>query len=207
MRDLQLLAGGDRLLVLLHGHGDDPGLLATRRPELDPQATWTVAVPTGPVVLPDGAPAWFDDGSPADADRLRAALGAALTEAGRASGTDPATAVVVGWSQGAAAALTLATAEGWPRVAAVAAVAGWLPTLDDVAWSPDPGATVLGVHGVDDEVVPLPAGRAAARLLARAGAAVTWTEHDAGHELTPAMLADVAAWLDRIAAGERPTDA
>ena len=203
----RLLDGGDRLLVLLHGHGDDPAALADRRDELDPAHRWTVAVPRGPVDLDDGGPAWFADGGVADAERLRTTLDGALTSAAEATGLATAEAVVLGWSQGAAAALALVAADGWPRVAGVAAVAGWIPHLDGVAWAPDPGAVVLGVHGTDDEVVALPAGRSAARLLSRAGAAVTWREHDAGHELTSAMLADVAWWLDELAADARPSDA
>lgn len=196
---LELRPGGRRLLVVLHGHGDDPAGMAAHAERLDPDRRWTVAVPRGPVTLPDGSPAWFDVGDEADARRLLDHLAAVLDEAAEICGVPAAEAVVLGYSQGAAAALTLVAGEGAPEVAAVAGIAGWLPTLDGVAWAPRASSAVLLVHGADDEVVPLPLGRSAARFLERAGVAVTWRELDAGHVVTPAMLDEVGTWLASLA--------
>lgn len=187
--------GSHRLLVVLHGHGDDPAELLDRLAPLDLGSHVTLVAPTGPVTLADGRPAWFDDGSEADTTRLLAHLRDALDEAGRTTGLPSEEAVVLGYSQGAAAALTLAAADAAPRVAAVAGIAGWLPTLDGLTWTPRPDVDVLLVHGVDDEVVPLPLGRSAARFLERGGVAVTWCELDADHAVGPDALELVAAWL------------
>ena len=74
-------------------------------------------------------------------------------------------------------------------------MAGWLPSFEGVVWRPRPGLPTLVVLGEDDEVVPLPLGRSAARHLERSGVDVTWRAHEVGHELTPEVLADVATWL------------
>lgn len=192
---VDLHPGGDRLLVLLHGHADDPADLVAHVARIDPGRRCTVAIPVGPVTLADGRPAWFADGGEDDAERLLRHLRSVLEVAGRATGLPPDRAVVLGFSQGAAAAMALVAAEGMPTVAAVIGIAAWLPTLDGVAWSPRPGPEVLLVHGTDDEVVPTPMGRSAARFLERSGLDVTWHELDGGHAVTDAALDAVSAWL------------
>lgn len=194
--DPVVLPGLPRVLVVLHGHGDDPAALVPRRNELDPHGRWTVVVPTGPVRLADGSPAWFDEGDAADVARLRHAVTGAIGAGAAAAGAAPEDVVVVGWSQGGAVALALAAWPEGPTVAAVAAVAGWLPGFEGVTWAARPGLPVLVVHGEDDEVVPLPMGRSAARHLERSGAEVALRLHPVGHQLTTDMLADVARWLD-----------
>lgn len=188
--------------MALHGHADDPADLAGAVADLATGSDRVLVAPTGPVVLADGTRAWFAEGDDGEGARLLDHLGAVLDEAAQAHGADPTQAVLVGFSQGAAAALTAAVAEGGPRLGAVAAVAGWLPDLDGVAWAPRPDVPVLLVHGTDDEVVPLPLGRSAARYLERSGAPVTWREHEAGHRLTAPMVADVATWLHGLDQGE-----
>jgi phospholipase/carboxylesterase len=191
-----VVPGGDRVLVVLHGHGDDPALLAHRRDELDPDHRATLVAPSGPVALEGGGRAWFHDhGAPGDGDALVAAVDHAIDEGIARATTGPATVALVGWSQGGAAALAYAVRASAPRLAGVATIAGWLPPVDGLEWAPRPDLRVLMVHGEDDEVVPLPLGRSAARFLEREGAEVTWATRPAGHRLEPAMTATVAAWL------------
>ena len=107
--------------------------------------------------------------------------------------------VVLGWSQGAAAALALALRRDVAvRPAVVIGLAAWLPNEPGITWdfpaAAQDGLRVLLVHGRDDEVVAVEQGRSAYRVLDRSGVDVTWTEIDAGHDLG-ALLATVPGWL------------
>ena len=161
-----------------------------------------MVVPAGPIELPEGGFAWFgEEGSAADAEAMVATIDAAVAEGSVRATTDSNPKVVlVGYSQGAASALSYAVRAGAPPLAGVATVAGWLPTLEGLDWAPRQGLPVLMVHPVDDEVVPLPLGRSSARFLEREGADLAWEEVEGDHRLTRSMTAAVASWLTDLAA-------
>lgn len=177
----------DRLLVALHGHGDDPSEFSAAIAPLAESSARALVVPPGPVRSAGGR-AWFpslaDDDGPALAptlDRLDAMISAA---------GDPADIVLLGWSQGAATALATVLRLGAairPRL--VVALAAWLPNEPDVAWdiAAAQSTRFLLVHGVDDPVVPVEQGRSAARVLERAGLDVSIVEVAAAHDL-PLLL-------------------
>jgi predicted esterase len=178
-------------LIALHGHGDEPDAFGARiQPWFSPLAA-EIVTPPGPIALDTGR-AWFNDGSPGELTALVAALDDTL------EGPDD---VIVGWSQGTAAALAYAMHEPTRPVHALAGIAGWFPTLDGHHLAATPGLSLLLVHGDDDEVVDPMLGRSAARLAERNGADVRWSTIDAGHELD-AAIPTVLSWL---AARERPT--
>jgi phospholipase/carboxylesterase len=197
--------GASRLLVVLHGHGDDPTALADLVEPLlgGPAATGrtALAAPTGPTTTARGGPAWFPTVSGDHGPPLAAALDAledALDEAASAVGSSADATLVLGSSQGAATALALAfRARARRRPAAVAGLAAWLPHEPDVVWASTgtPVVPVLLAHGEDDDVVPLVQGRAAARALERWGVPVGLHVHPGGHRLPPAVLADAVRWL------------
>lgn len=212
-----------RLLVVLHGHGDDPQGLADLVVAHVAGPRDAVVAPVGPCAAP-GGPAWFppaDDptraaerprhevGEPAGvrdpatvttATATLEALAATVDDAAAHTGAGRAGTVLVGYSQGAAAALALAFATPGPAPAAtVVGIAGWLADPPELVWDlARPGTRVLLVHGADDEVVPVLAGRAAARALGRHGVDVTFTERPGGHELDADVLTTVRSWLDRV---------
>lgn len=178
-----------RSVVALHGHDDDP---ATIRPWVARLAgTSPLQVPAGPVRVEDGGRAWFSTGAPGELATMAAAIDGAID----AAAEPPADVVLVGWSQGAAAALAFALRPEAPRLAAVIALAGWLPDLHGIEWSPTDETPILLLHGADDEVVPPLQGRSAARFLERSGANVTWEEVEGDHHVTEAMLDAAARWL------------
>lgn len=207
-------------VVLLHGHDDDPDRFADLAAGLVPPAA-SVVVPRGPLATGGGRAAWFEsvDGEP-DPDQVAQALGA-VDEAVAAAGPEPV--VLGGFSQGAALALlwlvgtrplpaghadtarteTAGTAVG--RIAGLFAIAGWIPDVAgvDLDLGRAAGTPVLVGHGEDDEVVPAPLGRGAARALERHAADVTRAERPVGHSLEP-FLPDLRAWLRDLAAAPSP---
>ncbi|CAN5717555.1 alpha/beta fold hydrolase [soil metagenome] len=206
--------GAARLLVLLHGWSADEHDMAGLGRRLDPDGTWLVVAPRGPVVVGRDRYAWFardadDEIEPAS---LRAGLDAVdelIDELCAARHLDRAKAVVGGFSQGAATALVLARRPSpRPRPAGVLCLSGFLAAVD----APDLGldgegaadVAVLVQHGTDDDVVPALLGRAVARLCQRTGTPVVHEEHPMGHETSDASRAAAAGWLAAIAAGDRP---
>jgi len=199
--------GERRTLVVLHGYEDEPvGRLV---PE-DLDERWEVVEPRGPVELA-GGPAWFasDEDGPVDADLVRS-----LDQLDELTATAPADAplVVGGSSQGAAVALAWALREGPGRrvPAGVFSVNGWLPAPASFGYEPDrlvtAGTRVLVVGSADDEVVPVQAGRSAARYLERSGVEVTWVELVAGHRVGPEAVAALGSWLRSLPAAVIGTD-
>ncbi len=57
------------------------------------------------------------------------------------------------------------------------------------------GTSALVAAGARDPLIPTAQPERLARILAAAGADVTYRVADAGHELAPSDLADAAAWL------------
>jgi len=198
-----------RLLVLLPGFGDEPGVFTQHLSTLDPDGRWQVVVVRPPLETLDG-PAWFrvEEDGPVAADITASVshLTATCDEALARLDLDPAHLVVAGYSQGGALALAAATdPSSTLRPAALAVLASYLPHRGD---DQDPallaGRPVLVAHGVDDEVVDPLLGRSAARALERAGAEVTWAEVDGGHELRPHLVERLRGWLDGLPAPEVP---
>lgn len=179
-------------LVVLHGHGDEPSAIRSWASEMAGEET--LCLPPGPLEVPGGGLAWFDAGEPGDLERLVAELDAGLLATPGQTRSD----VVVGWSQGAAAGLAYTMRPDAPEVVGVVVLAGWLPELDGMTWVVRPHLPVLVVHGSDDEVVPVQAGKSAARVLERWGADVTWHEIPGGHTVSVEMVRVVKDWLEFI---------
>lgn len=192
MRPVPTVEGGRRLLVLLHGHGDEPERFLAHLATIDPGRRFTTVAPRGPTAGQGDAPSWFDDDT--DGATLVAAVQERIERAAAGTGLEASEAIVLGYSQGAAAALAVA-ASGAVPLGGIAVVAGWLPNLAGLVLAPAEGLEVLAVHGTDDEIVPAPAGRSAARFFERSGCVVDWREVEAGHVLDATLLAPVARWL------------
>jgi len=103
---------------------------------------------------------------------------------------------LVGFSQGAA--LTYAFGLQHPeRVQALAGLAGFLPegSADLAVGQPLLDKPVFVVHGVQDELVPVEKARFAVQILERAGASVTYCEHDVGHKLDAGCFRGLGAFF------------
>jgi predicted esterase len=84
----------------------------------------------------------------------------------------------------------------------VVALAAWLPDEPGLGWdfhgAAASGVRVLLVHGTEDDVVPLPQARSAARVLERHDVEVNLIEVPAGHDLS-SLLAPAVTWLGATA--------
>ena len=201
-------AAGDteRLLVLLPGFCDEPATWTDQLDLVDPDRRWHVVVPRPPVQT-RGGPGWYrvttdgpDQGALRDSVAALAELLDALLAEHSLTGDDL---VVGGFSQGGATTLaTLLDPSVQVRPLAIAVLAGYLPDRDsDLDPSRLAGKPVLFVHGTEDEMMDIIRGRSASRVLGRAGAVVTWTEVDGGHQLGPPLLDPLRGWLDQMADG------
>jgi phospholipase/carboxylesterase len=103
--------------------------------------------------------------------------------------------VLMGFSQGAALALTIAR-NGF-RPAGVATLAGYLP---DGGLKNLDGLPVYWGHGSQDERVPVERARRDVARLRQSGAEVTYCEAPVGHKVGVECMHDLAAWFTGITA-------
>jgi phospholipase/carboxylesterase len=189
--------------VLLHGIGADEHDLLGLAPALDPR--FFVVSVRAPLTYRIGH-AWYEidyDAVPPRADLAQAEASRALLEAELPAlqtrhGTDPARTFLLGFSQGAILALGLALSRPELVAGLVLHSGRVLPPFATPPPTPERLAHVsaLVVHGTSDDVIPVERGRDVAALLAPAlGDRLTFREHAAGHEVTPATLRELSAWL------------
>lgn len=175
-------------LVVLHGHDDDAESVARIAGSLG--GPWrAVRTPEAPHDR-TGARSWFDSG-PRGADSLTIVRSrAAIRREIAACGAGPV--VVVGFSQGAAMALSLVSADG---ADAVVAFCAFLPTWDEMDLGDGPPA--LLVSSEDDDVIPAFLAQDAAAAMVGAGREVTVEVLPGHHEVTGAAMQRAAAWLSK----------
>ena len=197
-------SGRPPLLVMLHGVGADEHDLLPLAAHLDPRLL--VASVRAPREYPAMGYAWFDiDWSTvpprydlAQAEESRAALCALLPALVAEHGTDPARTFLLGFSQGGAMALAVALTRPELVRGLVVHSGRLFPELRRRAAPREALARLdaLVLHGVDDPVIPVERGQEIRDALEPLlGDRLVYAEHEAGHEITPASLDDVAWWL------------
>jgi thioredoxin len=205
----------ERLLVLLHGYGADEQDLGALLTYLDPPGRFAVAMPRAPHDAP-GAPgyAWFPIGAGGvDASEFEAAVAlvdAFVDEQCAALGLARTDAIIGGFSQGAGLALAVSLrSDPLRRPAGVLAMSPFAPPLDDatVDWAAAAALPVLVQHGTEDPMIPVAAARDLAGALEAHGVPVVYHEYPMGHQVALESVQDAQAWLERVAAGERPAAA
>jgi len=108
--------------------------------------------------------------------------------------------VLLGFSQGALMALVASTAR-LPNVKGVAALSGYLPK-DDLLPGPLAslrGSPVFQTHARNDFMLPFVFAEGARDRLIKAGADLTWIEHESGHTIPLDAMDRLGTWLERVA--------
>lgn len=191
------------MAVVLHGYGGTAEGMFALAPYLDERLL--VLVPQAPFPLWNGGWGWYPLGQGPVAPVLdvemleesRAGVLELARGAARMYGADPERLFLVGFSQGAALALTVALTEP-ERLAALVAMSGRVvPEILPRMAEPERirPLPVLLTHGRDDEVVPVSQGHATRALLQRLGNPVRYQEYPVGHVLSPECLLDVTDWI------------
>ena len=192
-------AGLSRTLVLLHGYGADEHDLLPIAHQLDPRLR-AVSL-QGPISLGGGARAWFNlamgpRGLSFDAQEVRDGVGAAV-EAVEAIAKESPRPILLGFSQGAGMALSVALRRP-ELLSAVISLSGVLRALDAADLAPAQGLRgfpVFAAHGTEDPVVPIALGRALRDELLRHEMALEWHEYPMGHMVLPEELDAARTWL------------
>ena len=166
--------------------------------------------PARPVTINGGMvmPAWYDivsfggpgPGERADDVRRSARLVEALLEREEERGVPCSRIVLAGFSQGAAMALHVGTR--FPRaLLGIMVLSGYevLPHTREREETPANRTTpMLFCHGIHDPLVGALRGRAAYRAQALPGRKAEWREFPIGHEVSPAEIAVIRAWLTAL---------
>jgi phospholipase/carboxylesterase len=187
-------------LVVLHGYDSSAKKADELARELDPNGRWHHVSPDGPVTLSDGERAWFEvdvAGSVRAAVETVRQVVRSLTDD---IGVDPASIALVGYSQGAAAAVaTLATLGSSPsRVGRLLSINGFVVDEAglDYDWTQLRGTRVLLQHGEQDDVVPSFFSSDLANVLGDAAVDVVHQSFPMGHERTAASIEAARSWLE-----------
>jgi phospholipase/carboxylesterase len=116
-------------------------------------------------------------------------------------GIAPANIVLAGFSQGAA--LTLHTGTRYPeKLAGMVALSGYLPMPEKLPAEKHPAnqnTPLFMAHGSRDPVVPYSLGEASAKILQANGYPVEWHSYPVEHGVTAEEIADIAAFISRLA--------
>ncbi len=191
-------AAPSRLLVMLHGWtGDETSMWVFAR-KLPAQVA--VLSPRGPYAAPEGGYTWREVqpetwGFPtlADLSPSAEALIGFVDDWSLAEGVNANRIDLIGFSQGAALAYTLALLHP-QRVRALAALSGFMPAgaEDLFARRALAGKPVFVAHGRRDEMIPVEQARRSVALLEGSGARVTYCESDGGHKVSAGCFSGLA---------------
>ncbi|HSK16505.1 MAG TPA: hypothetical protein VK915_10080 [Gaiellaceae bacterium] len=182
-------------LVLSHGRGADELDLAPLLDLLDPERRLLGILPRGPLSLPPGGAHWYvvrEIGYP-DAPTFLETFAAAsswLDETLAEAGVEPGRTVLGGFSQGAVMSYSLGLAASRPRPAAILALSGFVPRVEEfeLDLGKAAGLPVSISHGTYDPIIGVEWGRDARDRLEEAGAAVSYREDPVGHQIAPGAL-------------------
>ncbi|GIU07521.1 MULTISPECIES: alpha/beta hydrolase [unclassified Shewanella] len=124
----------------------------------------------------------------------------ALIEEQVALGIPTENIVLAGFSQGGV--MSLYTGLRLPyKLAGIMALSCYLPSgdsLPDGLSSVNRDTPILQHHGIEDDVVPVDAGKMAYELLQGAGFNNQWKTYNMPHSVLPQQLQDISAWLKSV---------
>jgi phospholipase/carboxylesterase len=199
------------LLIWLHGFGADMHDLAGLAGEVNRTGYLHVLpnAPLGGFGGPEGTVrAWFERGGKETPESVRlalAGLGAFVQEVLERFRVPARKALLVGFSQGGNLALRF----GLPRpdlFSGLAALSCSLRQADDLL--PDlpveRSLPLFLAHGLADSMVPAEYSRGVVKLLLEQGYQPIYQEHQMGHEINEALLAELKSWITRTLPPSEP---
>jgi phospholipase/carboxylesterase len=179
-------------LVLLHGRGVDEHDLFPLLDLLDPERRLEAFTPRAPLQPPGHTGNhWYVVERVGFPDRETFARTYALLDRWFAAVADetgvPAERTLLGgFSQGGVMSYAMGLGPGRPRPAAILGMSCFVPAVE--GWSPDftdrADLPVYHAHGVNDPIIGIEFGRAAAELL-QGNVDLTYREHPGGHTIDP----------------------
>ena len=187
-------------LVLLHGRGADEHDLFPLLDLLDPERRLLGITPGGPLHLAPGGRHWYALGGiptpdPVTFHQTAPRLSAFLDEL-----PVPMERVVLGgFSQGAVMSYAMSLGADRPRPAALIAMSGFLPRVEDWALHPErlAGVPVGIAHGSLDPVIPAQFAAEAEATLVAAGAEVIRLSTPVPHMVDPDWIAPLRELVSR----------
>jgi phospholipase/carboxylesterase len=191
------------LLVLLHGVGSNERDLFGFADMLDPR--YLVISVRAPLDIGPDAFGWYHTSrtpggpfnSQEETEASRLALIAFIDEAPNAYDTDPKQTYLLGFSQGAAMAMSVALTRP-DLVAGVAMLSGRIPAEIRSRLAPSEalkGLLIFVGHGTFDEILPIQHARETRDLLSSMHVELVYREYPEPHTISYEELGDVVAWL------------
>ncbi|HKY02638.1 MAG TPA: alpha/beta fold hydrolase, partial [Burkholderiales bacterium] len=197
------IPGPPPLLVMLHGFGSNEGDLLGLVPYLDDRLHITSV--RGPLRVEAGAYGWYrvshTAGGPivheGEEHESRKRIARFIDEMVETHAIDPLQVYVLGFSQGASMALSLALTIP-EKLRGTVALGGRV--LREVTGTMAEAETIAGVpvfmaHGLHDDVVPIGRARSSREFLAGLETDLTYREYPTAHQISPDMLTHANEWL------------
>lgn len=189
----------DHLIVFVHGWTGDEFAMELFSHQASPRDT--LLYPRGPVIAFPSGFGWADhtaEGGTSFAQFAPAAHGLIKLLASQAAelGIPNTPMTLVGFSQGAALALTLATL--YPeKISRIASLAGFLPQeMPSEISSELKGTQMFIAHGRSDKAVPIQEAHRLVVYLENAGATIKYCESNTGHKLSASCFKELAKFLN-----------
>ena len=192
-------------LVLFHGRGADEHDLFPLLDFLDPERKLLGVTPRGPLSLPPGGAHWYafmEVGYPEPEtfwETVRE-VGAWLDGFLLEHELSYDRTILGGFSQGAVMAYAFSLGAGRPRPAASIALSGFIPSVFGFELDLEEIPPFAIGHGTHDPIISVEFSRQARASLEQHGASVLYREYPLPHAIDPGFLAEIRAWLARVAA-------
>lgn len=197
------MPGPPPLLVLLHGFGSNEGDLLGLVPYLDER--FHIASARGPLRIEAGAYGWYrvshTAGGPVvhegEERESRKRLARFIDQMIEAHDVDSKKVFVLGFSQGATLALSLALTIP-ERLGGTIALSGRvMREVSNSIASPEAiaQAKIFMGHGLHDDVVPIGRARSSKEFLCGFDVDLTYREYPAAHQISSDMLTHAGGWL------------
>ena len=193
------------LVILLHGFGANMRDLASLTPAIEREG-YVYACPNGPDAFPIGPGVvgygWGPVGaqeSPEETRRVEGQLWTFFDEVMEQYHVSPGQVTLGGFSQGAG--MTYRCGLGRPDVfAGLVALSGGVQDFEELRSSLPSQRTqpIFISYGTDDPFATPERARIAVSFLEEEGYSPVYKEYPMGHEITPAVLADLVPWMQQV---------